>query len=224
MPTFQTTTSSAHSRGFTLIEILITIAIIAFVVAMTLPRISNKNNDLRSQVRRLTTLSRELHSRAQLQNATYRLVIDMQGGEDDNDNMNPDGSKKARSVTYWVERGNGSIVNSYDAKNPPKAPKPDDKKEEGAPPPAFSPDPTIMKAKKQLEKGLDITSVELARIDRPVSVGTIYIHYLPSGYVDEAVIHLQLSEKIQWSLATEPLTGRMDIIPENRSLKDLQSK
>ncbi len=213
---------------------MIVLGIIAFIAGIALPRISNRNNDLRAAVRRFTTLSRQLRQLAQLQNATYRLVIDMEDGSGFTSDKAPadatgtagkeSANESKRVVTYWVERGPGSLVSSYDAKNPPKLPKPGDKKDEDAPADAFAQDTTVLKSKKVLDKGLDIESVELGRIDEPVTSGIIYIHYLPSGFVDEAVIHLKASEKLQWTLATEPLTGRMDIIPENRSLKDLRSR
>jgi hypothetical protein len=179
-----------------------------------------------------------LRQRAQLQNATYRLVIDMQGddaaesaateGESADSEPAPPAKSKnkknTRRVTYWIEKGTGSLVNSYDAKNPPKLPKPGEKKDEDAPADAFQPDTSIFKKKMEMEKGLEIESVELGRVDDIITTGIVYIHYLPSGYVDEAVIHLKVGDKLKWSLATEPLTGRMDIIPEYRALKDIRSQ
>lgn len=38
--------------GFTLIEVMVTVAIIAIIAAMVLPKISNRNNELRSMVRK----------------------------------------------------------------------------------------------------------------------------------------------------------------------------
>jgi prepilin-type N-terminal cleavage/methylation domain-containing protein len=216
MPTSRTSDRRPlkNTGGFTLIEIMITIAIMAFVVAMVLPKINNKNNDLRATVRRFTVLNRELRNRAQLQNATYRIAIDMETDE----------ATGRRVVLYWVERGPGSLVNNYDAKNPPKPPKKEDADNKDAPPPLFAPDPTILKSKKEIDGDLEIESVELGNVDEPVTTGLVYIHYLPSGYVDEAVIHLKGKGNLNWSLATEPLTGRMDVIPENRLLKDLKAK
>ena len=102
MPTSRTSDRRPlkNTGGFTLIEIMITIAIMAFVVAMVLPKINNKNNDLRATVRRFTVLNRELRNRAQLQNATYRIAIDMETDE----------ATGRRVVLYWSSAGQAASL------------------------------------------------------------------------------------------------------------------
>jgi hypothetical protein len=182
---------------------------------MALPRLNNKNNELRATVRKLAVLSRELKAHAKLQNATYRLVINM---------VEEDRKPKHQ---YWVERAAGEILNDYDPKDPPKLPDPnkeltDEEKKE--PPPPFAPDTRLMKKPETLPDGLLFESVELGSIEGPVSSGLVYIHYLPSGFADEAAIHLKQGDKLKWTLAIDPITGRVDIIDEFRSLKDLRAK
>lgn len=207
--------------GFTLLEVIITVAIIAAIVAMAFPRLGGRNSEIKSTVRKLAILSRDLRSRAKLNNATYRLVIDMGDSESASTNNNK------IKTTYWVERAQGEVLNDYDPKNPPKLPSKDEtkeKKEDEELPSLFSPDPKIFKKPQELPPGLIIESVELVSAEDPITSGLVYIYYLPTGFVDEAAIHLKHGEKIAWTLATEPLTGRMDIVNENRKLEDLKSK
>lgn len=198
-------------------------AIIAAIVTMALPRLGGRSSEIKSTVRKLAILSRDLRSRAKLNNATYRLVIDMGDSESENTN------NEKKKTTYWVERAQGEILNDYDPKNPPqlhteKNTEKNKDQEENQPAPPFSPDPKVFKKPQELPDGLIIESVELATFDEPVSSGLVYIHYLPTGFVDEAAIHLKHGEKIAWTLATEPLTGRMDILNEDRRLQDLRAK
>jgi len=127
---------------------------------------------------------------------------------------------------FWVERAQGQVLTDYDVKNPPKLPDPTEKekKDEKAPPSQFTLDTKILKAPVAMPTGLIFERVELASSDDPITEGLVYIHYLPTGYADEAVIHLKQGEKIHWTLAIQPLTGRIDIIDEDRSLEDLNSK
>lgn len=184
---------------------------------MALPRLGGRSNEIKSAVRKLAVLSRDLRSRAKLNNATYRLVIDM--GDDES----TDGNDGKIKTTLWVERAQGEILNDYDPKNPPKLPKKENE-DEDAPAPIFSPDSKVLKKPLELPAGLIVESVELAIDKDPITSGRVYIHYLPTGFVDEAAIHLKNGKTIFWTLAIEPLTGRMDIINENRRLEDLQAK
>jgi prepilin-type N-terminal cleavage/methylation domain-containing protein len=202
-----------NSKGFSLLEVIVTVSIIAAVVTLAIPRLNNKNTELRATVRKLAVLSRELKNRAKLQNATYRLVI----------NMAVEGKEPVHQ--YWVERAQGQILNDYDPENPPTLPDPADaEKNKEEPPPAFTLDVKVLKEPQKLPSGLLFESVELASAEEPITSGLVYIHYLPSGYADEAAIHLKQGEKIRWTLAVQPLTGRVDIIDSFRSLEDLNSK
>lgn len=193
---------------------MITIFIIGMVAALVLPRISNRSTEIRATVRKLGILSRDLKSRAKLQNATYRLVI----------NIPTDGDDKS-AHEYWVEKSAGEILNNYDPKNPPTLPT-DKEDEDDAPTgePTFTQDTKIFKNPQQLPDGLQFESVELGSIDEEIKSGLVYIHYLPSGFTDEAVIHLKNGEKIRWTIAINSLTGHVDILDEYRKLEDLRAK
>ena len=198
---------------------MIAITIVAFVVAIVLPKINNNDNKTKAIIRKLSTLSRELRFRAKLQNATYRLVFDM---ETDGDDHPVD--------SYWVEKASGNVLNDYNPKSPPKNPaklaqerKDAKKQDKKLPPPRFTMDTSIMRKPIVFPSKLVLKSVELSTLDNPVTKGVVYIHFLPSGFADEAAVHIQL-EKNKWTLVTQPFTGQMVILPENKSLKDLMEQ
>jgi general secretion pathway protein H len=199
--------------GFSLLEIIITVSIMAFIAAIAVPKMSNRNNEVRALVRKFAVLSRGLKQRAKMQNSTYRLVISMS-----EENSDP-------HHEFWVEVARGEVLNNYDPKNPPSLEDRLDKKdEESKVSTPFTPDGRIMKRPEVLPTGLIFESVELGSLDRPVTSGLIYIHYFPSGFTDEAAIHLKHGEKIKWTIAIEPLTGKVDIIDEFRALEDIRAK
>ena len=196
--------------GFTLLEIIIVVGIIAAIVTMAIPKLSGRGAEVRSVVRKIAVLNRELKNRAKLHNATYRLVIHM--GEKD---LKP-------HHEFWVERAEGNIINNYDPKNPPRLAEEMSEKELQETPPAFQPDVKVLKKPHVLPSGMTFEHVELSSLSEPVTSGLVYVHYLPTGYADEAAIQIQYDKKLFWTLAIQPLTGRVDIIDEKVRLKDLQ--
>ncbi len=83
--------SPRGQKGFTLIEIMIVLGIVAALVGIIAPRMIKKDANIKSVARHFIVLSKEIRNKARLTNSTYRLVIDMD-------------SKEAK---YWVERANG---------------------------------------------------------------------------------------------------------------------
>ena len=197
--------------GFTLIEIMIVLSIVAGATALLLTRIDNTNNRLKAAVRKIGTLSRDIRYRAKLHNVTYRLVIDMHSG-----------SESEKPHEYWVERGAKYLLSSYNH-SPYEEDKDLDEEldEKQAPPPDFEMDTSLTPKKKTLPRGLIFAGVEVASLTEKITSGTIYIHYLPEGLVDESAIHIKYSEDIQWTLSIHPLTGKVDILNQPMSLKEI---
>lgn len=198
--------------GFTLIELMVVVAIIAATVTMVIPRIGNRNNQIKATLRELTVLSRQLHMKAKLSGATYRLVIDLK-----------DGAQGKSTQMFWVERSNGETLVRADAeKREEEAEK--ERKNGGKPPPSdFSVDPSVIKP-KELPYGLNFEKVELSRLDEPISRGRAYIHYLPQGLVEESAIHLKSSRGQNWTMSIHPLTGKAELIMDSMSLKDIKQQ
>src|SRR5687767_2212347 len=73
---FERPRSTSAEGGFTLIEILIVLGLVAFLSAIAIPRFENTNSKLRREVRTLTVMMKRLHHLARLNRQTYRLVID----------------------------------------------------------------------------------------------------------------------------------------------------
>lgn len=201
--------SRSAQLGFTLIELMIVLVILAAVVTLGVNRIDNKNNEMKSAVRKLSVLSKELKTAAKLQGATFRLAID----------LGKAGIKK-KEQQFWVEKSTSQVLVPKDEETPLEP----DKKDDDAPPPAFARDDKILKGLKELPGFLEFTEVELARNSTKATDGLVYIYYFPHGLNDEAAIHLRAGEKLNWTLLIHPLTGKATIAPTSVQLQEVQGQ
>lgn len=209
---------SKHSiSGFTLIELMVVVAIIAGMVTMAMPYMSSRNQKSKSFLRQFTVLSRDLHTKAKLHGVVYRLVIDM-------------GDPNAREPhqSYWVEKSNRKVFLKENEEGEELKRLTDNKdkdEEKQKDPKGFELDPKFFKEPKELPAGMRFEKIELTRSKEPIVSGKAFIHYMPEGLVDEAALQIKGSEAQQaWTIAIHPLTGRAELISKVTSLKDLKSQ
>jgi hypothetical protein len=159
-------------------------------------------------------LSRELHTKAKLQGAVYRLVINMEGTD----------PNVPKTQTYWVEKGKANSVmkpsEEADALERAKESEP----EKRADPRGFEIDTTTIKEPRKLPAGLKFDQVELARSKEPITKGKAYIHYMPQGLADEAAIHIKGEKRAEWTISIHPLTGRAELISKPVMLKEINAQ
>lgn len=194
-----------NKRGFTLIEVMIVIAIIAGLIAVGAPRLLKKDSNSKAVIRQLVVLVKEIRNQAKLFNSTYRLVIRIEPGHE----------------SYWVEKSNGpalidkeKLVEEYEGKN-----KNDDKDKE-APPPLFQIDKRLSKKEKTLPSNLHFAQVETINMSQPITSGLAYIHFFPEGLLEASAIQIT-DNKNTWTLVFNPLTGQADIVEKPVNLKDI---
>ncbi len=203
----------AHREGgMTLIEIMIVLTLVAAASTLLLSRINNRNNQLKDTIRQIGILSRDIRYRAKLKNVTYRLVIDMHTGE-----------SSQVPHQYWVEKSSGPTLLSEGSRHTSYEDK-GDKEQEGdkeAPRSNFEVDRSLTPKKKPLVGGLVFEDVEIASLSEKLTDGVAYIHYFPQGLVDESAIHIKYSEKLRWTLAIHPLTGKAEAVSKYISLKEI---
>lgn len=199
--------------GFTLIEMMIVLAIIGAVVVMAMPYMSNRNSKTKAFLRQMTVLSRELHTRAKLQGAVYRLVIDLKDEK---------GTGKAEPQTFWVERANGKTVLKPDEEEAARKRANEVGEENRKDPRGFQMDTALMKEAKEIPSGLRFEKVELTRLEKPVTSGKAFIHYMPEGLVDEANIHIKGEKSQAWTISIHPLTGKAELISKSVTLMDMK--
>lgn len=195
-----------NQRGFTLIEIMVVMLIIAGVLAVGGTRIFNPNENRRSQVRKIAVETKELRTSARLQNATFRLVIAMD---------NEKGHK------FWVESASGHALQLSEAQEKELEKLTEIQRE------------TVYKGKSKFTRdkktgkdtpltgGLFFEGVEIAGHSKETTAGLAYVHFFPQGLSDEAVIKIGDRKNQHWTIAIHPLTGAAQIYNRAVSLKEL---
>lgn len=201
------------ASGFTLIEVMVVLGIIAAITALIIPRINNQNNQIKAAVRRIGTLAKEMHTHARLYGATYRLVIDFGSGN----------NRDEEDQFYWVEKSTQPYLLPEDKETILEPPEEENDEEEKKPR-AFELDSRLTPQKKSLPGDLRFKSVEVIGLNRPIESGRAYIHFFPQGLVEEAVIQLGIGEDLNWSVALHPLTGKADIVTKKISLREIKNQ
>jgi general secretion pathway protein H len=203
-------------NGFTLIEVMTVLAILGGIIALASPYLSNSNSKTKAFLRHFVVMSRDLHTRAKLQGAVYRIVIDLKTSAASVSGQPP-------VQQWWVERANGKAIlkaeEEADAMKPPEIGK--DKVED---PRGFAIDPAYSKGPQDLPPGLRFEKIELTRLKSPITEGKAFIHYLPEGLVDEAAIHIKGKGNLVWTLSIHPLTGKAELLSKTVSLQDMRSQ
>jgi len=188
-------------KGFTLLEVMIVLGILSALILVGLPKIQGQKNKIKTVVRQIATLSREVRNYARLKRMTYRIVFRL----DD-------------KPAYWLESASGSVVVPSQATFE-KMQRLDEKERPASP---FQKSEKPLKGEKELPTGIKFTSIETPSHPEPVTKGIAYIYYTPEGLVEKAVIQISNEGGATWSLILNPLTGQADIVEKPIELKDLK--
>lgn len=194
-----------HSRsGFTLIEIMVVLAILGGLLVLGLPRIGKNKNNIKKVTRELAVLGKEIRNQSRLKNMTHRLVFRM--GKND---------------AYWVEAAQGPVTakvlsNSSNLSD-------DEKKAMDAKSP-FQKSTKFFKDEKKLPEGMLIKSIETLTNPESITQGIAYIYFTPEGLVERSVIQIGNKESLTWSLIYNPITGHADVVDKAVSLKDVETQ
>lgn len=187
-----------NSKGFSLLEMMMVLAIIGGIIALGLSRIRKRDNDIKKVARQFYVLGKEIRNHARLKSSTYRLVIQLDEGQQ----------------KYWVESAQG-YQGRIDEEAQEKL------REEERTPEVFQKDTGLVKKDKTLPSGLFFKSVETLG-QEPLTAGIARIYFFSNGFVETAALQITDRKNATWTLIYHPLTGQADIIPQERSLRDVK--
>ena len=202
-----------NKKGLSLVEIMVVLAIVGIFVTFGARKLINNSTQMKSSVRQFAVMVKKLRTRARVRNKTYRIVFDL-----------PEDKNKEQS--YWVESTEKkALLLTAEEREEITKEQDDEKDKKPKDPQGFTVDTSLIReAPATLPRGLFFDSVELAGQDRSFKSGRVFIYFFPQGYVQESAIHLTDRNDLHWTLAVQPLTGRVDIFNSHRSLEDLKEE
>jgi len=188
--------------GFSLIEILVVLGLLAALAAFSIPRLNFKQGNLKSAMRQLSVLSRQTRQLARIKQCTYRIVFDL--------DQTPS--------QYWVEYTTQPFSpNHLEQQNQNNS---RDKESSGN----FSRDEQLLKSEKKLPPGIRISAVETQSSQEPKTSGLAYVYYWPTGLSDAAIIRLVDRTNKNLSIVIQPLTGRAEFFEQEIKITDILVK
>lgn len=200
MPTISSRNKLSRSRGFTLIEILLVLGIIAMVTSIGIPAVGRLTYQrVAGTTRRFVGTLRSVRNDAILLNRIYRLAIDFE------------------NQTWWIEKQSRLELLGTESQSR----KPNDPKNPPPPPSGFSIADKYGKKPKELPGGVVFDGV-LTERDGLLRTGLAYIHFFPSGYAEHSVVYLnkQGVETGGYSLYIRPANGKIEVF--NRRVKSFE--
>lgn len=174
-----------NKRGFSLIEILIAVAIFASSLLFIFPSIKKSENEIKKTLRTLQALNRTLYSHSRIQNKVYRLAL----------------KTHLQKSSYWVEIKAPLADTSALNEELTESPTPIEEKS-----PFFQKDTQFFQA-QDLPNGLYFEWMDnLAESD------TIYVTYDPHLLTHQIQIFLRKGSEFTWTLSFNPIVGELDIV------------
>ena len=193
------------SSGFSLLEIIIVLAIIGAILAIALPRLMDKKQDTRKVFRDFVIAGKDIRNRAKLAGVSYRLAFRL-----DKDQQ-----------TWWVEKATRAVLLDKKKLEIQRDNAAATFKDEVKPASDFTPDATIFKKEQKLPDGFRFIHIESGPQELIATEGLAYIHFFPQGMIEPSAIQIEDAKKNVWTLVFNPITGQSDVIPEAKTLRDL---
>ncbi len=211
--------------GMTLIEVAITVAILALAVGVVLPSMSNLSRaDLRKASTLLAGCMRTAFENAALEGKTYRLTFVLGTGSV---------TTEATDETLRLDASRGNAVMGTSQLLEEFAPPPGqvqatvDPNSNLVAPPSDSPMAALMRVqaagqaashrsfepreKLKLPPGVRVLDVWTDGMDQAMTEGEVYVHFFPGGYAQDAMVHLEDADGRVFTLQLRPLLGKVAI-------------
>ena len=220
MPIFRTSIRRDRRSGFTLFELLITLAVVGLLIGLVIG-VGNQfgDHDLKRASNQLASTIRYLYNKAALDGISIRLVLDID------------------ERSYWVEAtGDPALLSNpsaFDQHSLERRQRTREKIEEEnkveeenkekvkkllPKEPTFSPVSEYLLKSTTLPNGVYIKDVFVEHEPKAVEGGKATITFFPNGYVEAAVVNLRdADDEIHYSLATDPLIGEVSVTDTYRT-------
>lgn len=198
-----------NSEGFSLIEILVVLAIVLLISVFAIPNISSYFQiSLNSAAREFATTIKETYNSAVITGNVYRIVYDF------------------KANNYWVESGPPTaLVDTKESKEKEERRKKFSRlSSETAEKSSFSMDTVILKKKKSLPTGAVFEDLVTQQSPDPITEGVAFTHFFPNGLTEQTIIHLKDQANHHVSLIITPLLGTTELYDRYLDAKEAFDK
>ena len=218
-----------RQHGFTLVEVCITVAILALAAAVIIPGMNNVSRaELRKGARGMGTAVRSAYDHAALSGQTYRMVIKPGNGNIDleasEETLNYDeqsgafvaAARGAEELNALREHPGGTGKESAHGAGKKSD---DSKAQSGALSALLGINKLGQKAAQagfkkiggfDLGGSVRVLDLWTSGMDQPATEGEVYLYFFPNGYTQDALIHLEDSDKRVFTVKVAPLTGKSE--------------
>lgn len=200
------TSMNKNERGFTLVEVLVVIALIALISIFALPGLGNLFRvSLNSISREMATTVKEAYNAAAMTGRVYRLVYDF------------------KEKQYWVESGPGTTMLETAESRERERQRTRLTKKEAPKDTSFSMDKNITRKKHSLPRGVEFEDILTEQSPEPLKEGVAYTHFFPHGVSEQTLIHLTDSSNNKVTLSISSISGRTRMLNRHASLEEVNS-
>ncbi len=191
--------------GFSLIELIVTVAIITLITVFALPSISSYFQvSLASSSREIAAIVKETYNSAVITGKVHRIVYDLKKQE------------------YWVESGPATmLLDTKETKEKEERRKRFAPLGAEPPPSPFKLERSITRKKIELPRGASFEDVQTEQSAEPITEGLAYTHFFPHGIVEQTVIHLKDESKHRNSLVISAIGGQTDVYERYASAQEI---
>ncbi len=185
-----------HEAGFTLVELLVVVALIGLIGFFALPSVTNFFKlSLNSASREMASIIKEAYNSTAMSGKVHRLVLDQKEGK------------------YWVEVAVGEVLlDTAETREREQRRLRFARSDEKPKDSGFQLDRGVTRKKMSLPRGVEFEDVVTEQSPEPVQGTTAYAHFFPHGITEQTVIHLKDGQQHQITLAIASLLGRTRLI------------
>lgn len=208
----------ATTAGMTLIEIMVTLAVVALVLGITISQLSDSfDTRARQATRELSATVRYLYNKSASENLTMRLVFDMEKNtyhvEATTDLYQLESEEEKQERLKREQKSKPSSESTKAADGTTETPVQKAEAKFGAV------DSHLLKP-SQLPGGVFFKDIYTEHDNGPVTKDKAYIYIFPSGYVERAVVNFRNEDDSERrAVVVNPMTGATRVYEEYKELK-----